>query len=719
MLNLLIRNGTVFDGLGSPPLRGDVGIRDGRIARIAPRITAPSLETVDGDGLWVMPGFLDIHTHYDLEVEIAPGLAESARHGVTTVVMGNCSLSLTIGTPDTLADIFLRVENVPRILVRKWLRQSASWSSPAEYFDHLRRLNLGPNVAALLGHSPLRAEVMGLERSLTAIATDDELWRMKQLALEALDAGCIGISVDMVPWHMMSGLFRGRPIPSQHADFREYKLLADLCRERDAVFQVTPNPQNLASLWHILRLSLGRGRSPLRITVLAALDSVADRRLWRVLPPTLDLLNYGLGCNIRFQTLTEPFTVYSDGPLTPLFEEFPSGTRLNNVESRQDRQQLWRSPEFRAQFARDWSNGWRKTFHRDLALMKIVESPDRSLESKTIEEVARTAGRDPVEVLMELLARYDADLRWVSTGANDRLGPRLALMRHPFILPGFTDAGAHVRNLGYYDGALSLLKQAICTGFMSPERAIHRVTGEPAQWFRLDTGVLKEGAKADLVLIHPEHLKAPLSEQVAIQDPLLDGALRMVKRGSGAAIHSVYIRGEPVYSRRGIAQVLGRQKLGDVLTLPGVSGDRRRERAQSRNRINDKIDDHPFTDYWEIFVLKHQHPANVALHMLGVVLFYSLLVAAWMTRSPWWLCLLPLSQLIGLTGHYLFEKSHIDLQDAIFSVRASRCLNKMFLRVLLRKYGQDIREVNERLRVYQASWCRLGPSSVVSGASDR
>jgi N-acyl-D-aspartate/D-glutamate deacylase len=697
MLDLLIRNGLVFDGRASRPARADVGIRDGRVAQIAPSIAEAAKETVDAAGRWITPGFVDIHTHYDIELEIAPGLVESVRHGVTTVVMGNCSLSLAIGSPATLADIFQRVETLSPVLIQKWLGSSVSWQTPREYMNHLNQLTAGPNVAALFGHSALRAHVMGLERSLSERATDDELREMRRIAGEALDAGCIGISIDMVPWHMMSGEHRGRTIPSQHADLREYAMLADVCRARDAVFQVTPNPQRSASLADILRMSLGLTRPPLRITVLAALDSVAERKLWRTFRPLLFVLNRLLRCNIRFQTLTEPFTVYSDGPITPLFEEFACGVRLNDCDSSNQRQQLWQSSAFRKQFKHEWTGGYRKTFHRDLRLMRIVRCPDTRLEGKTFAEAARAANSNAVECFMDMLAAYDTDLRWIATGANDRLPQRLALMRQPFVLPGFTDAGAHVQNLGYYDGALSLLKQAVTTGFMSAERAIERVTSEPARWFRLDAGVLAEGRKADLVIINPEYLNEPISEQIEIRDPLLDGATRMVKRASERIVEAVYINGRLVVQGREILESLGQEKLGDVLHLDGDES----AKLKQRNRISDAITDHPFTDYWDIFVMKHRHPLNIALHMLGVVIFYGLLALAIILRNPWLLLALPLSQFVGLVGHYAFERSHIDAQDAVFSVRASRCLNKMFVRIITGKYADDIRRASNELHAYQ------------------
>jgi N-acyl-D-aspartate/D-glutamate deacylase len=465
-----------------------------------------------------------------------------------------------------LADIFQRVETLSHRLIEKWLQKVISWHTPAEYLEHLQQLPLGPNVAPLFGHSALRAHVMGLERSLTVQPSRRDRKIMQQIAAAALDAGFIGISIDMFPWHRMSGAWRGCSIPSQHAEFSEYAMLADLCRQRDLVFQVTPNLQRLTSFLDILRMGLGLGRRPLRLTVLSALDAVHDRRLWRIFSPLLHFWNRILGGNVRFQTLTEPFTIYSDGPVTPLFEEFSTGAQLNSCKSRQERQHLWRSSAFRHQFRQEWLDNWRKSFHRQLELMDVIRCPETSWQGLSFAEIAHKINQEPIDCFIQALQQYDTDLRWVATGANDRLTPRLAMMRHPYILPGFTDAGAHVRNLGYYDGALSLLKQAVTTNFLSPQAAIHRITGEPAHWFRLDTGVLKVGAQADLVLLKPQSLNQPISTPIEIADPLLDGEPRMVKRNSEDIVQAVYINGVQVVHQGTVHECLGRKRLGTVLS---------------------------------------------------------------------------------------------------------------------------------------------------------
>lgn len=120
-----------------------------------------------------------------------------------------------------------------------------------------------------------------------------------------------------------------------------------------------------------------------------------------------------------------------------------------------------------------------------------------------------------------------------------------------------------------------------------------------------------------------------------------------------------------------------------------------------RNRISDRIVDHPFTDYWDIFLLKHQHPINIALHVVGIIFFYSLLFWTWKLQNFWLLLGLPLTQLLGLIGHFLFERSHIELQDAVFSWRASFCLGRMLLRILLGQYRDDIRQRQQVLQQYQ------------------
>src|SRR5512137_2984393 len=188
---ILLRNALVFDGTGAPPRHEDVAVAGGRIAARGTSLDQARAERViDASGRWLMPGLLDIHTHLDLEVELAPGLPESVRHGTTTVVVGNCSLGTAFGAQrrngdDPILDCFTRVENIPKSVLRKVVDR-IDWHSTGGYLEHLAGLPLGPNVVPLLPHSMLRIEAMGsTAAAVTRTPTAQERERMRTLLAEA------------------------------------------------------------------------------------------------------------------------------------------------------------------------------------------------------------------------------------------------------------------------------------------------------------------------------------------------------------------------------------------------------------------------------------------------------------------------------------------------------------------------------------------------------
>jgi N-acyl-D-aspartate/D-glutamate deacylase len=492
-------------------------------------------------------------------------------------------------------------------------------------------------------------------------------------------------------------------VPSHYAAAREYRMLADLCRERDAVFQVTPDPRNPLSTLLIFGMALGMVRPPLRATVLSALDMTDAPQLWRLFPLATFLVNGLLGGNLRFQTLVEPFVIYADGPITPLFEEFAAGVELNSCPDARARRALWASPGFKARFRAQWERNELRTFHRDPARMRVVASPDPAHAGRSVADIAAARGEHPTLALIDLLETHDERLRWMACGANERAAVRERLMSHPHIFPGFTDAGAHSRNLAYFDGALALLRQAVASGFLPPERAIARVTGEAARWFNLPAGELREGRRADLLLLRPEGLREPIPAPVEVDDPLLDGARRMVKRGAESVVHAVYVGGREVVRDGAPLPALGREAAGEVLVPSARTRGRSAVLERYRNRIDDQTLDHPFGDYWEVFVFKHQQPWNVAMHCAAVLLMYCALAGLVFTMNPWWLAAAVLSQALGFAGHLLFERNHVDVRDAIFSWRASRCLNRMLFAVLSGRYWREVGRVRSLFASYQGA----------------
>ncbi|MCB1038179.1 MAG: amidohydrolase family protein, partial [Acidimicrobiales bacterium] len=279
---VLIRGGTVFDGSGQRPgLRADVLVRDGIVAQIGLDLAAPEgSEVIDATGRWVTPGFVDLHTHYDAEIEIAPALGESVRHGVTSVLVGSCGLSFAMGTPEDLADQFCRVEAVPYDTVLPLLEKVKDWETPAEYLDHLEHLPLGPNVTALFGHSAVRASVMGLGRAVDEHErpSDAELDEMARHLRDALDAGYLGMSFNTLPWDKLDGeRYRSRSTPSVYAKWKEYRHFAKVLRSRDRILQMVPDLQGRWNIPVIGAMSTGIGRKPLKTMIISLIDSVAMR----------------------------------------------------------------------------------------------------------------------------------------------------------------------------------------------------------------------------------------------------------------------------------------------------------------------------------------------------------------------------------------------------------------------------------------------------------
>jgi len=569
--DVVIRGGKVFDGRGNKPQDADVAIRDGKVTDVAPNIEGTAAKEVDAKGQWVTPGFLDIHTHYDAEIEVMPGLEESVRHGVTSVVMGNCSLSLALGQEKDLLDIFCRVENIPRDLLAIWLKDKVTWRNLAEYYDHLESLPKGPNVASLIGHSNVRFQVMGMERSLNDHNPPaDEIRKMQHYVEEAMEAGYLGLSIDLLPWHRMDGEpFKGISIPSQQARAPEYKALANVVRKHDAILQATPDALNKQTALFLAGLSTGFFRKPLRTTIVAAIDTKTNRNAHWLATTLASVCNNALNGNLRFQALADPFQMWADGPIIPFIEELPSGMELITATA-DERRAMLRDPAFRKRFRDDWEDTEGKLFHCNLDEMTVISSPDENHEGKSFKQIANEAGADPLEHFMDLLAEHDTALRWFTVAGNDRDDKRKYLLGHKYTLPGFNDSGAHNRNMGYQDGALRMISQALDDpSWITPEKAIARLTGDSAEWLGLDAGRLEKGSHADIAVIDPEALKTGVKPMaVEHYDDRLQGALRMVKRSDGC-VKATIVGGNVAFEDGQFSPDLGQKKFGRLLKRNG------------------------------------------------------------------------------------------------------------------------------------------------------
>lgn len=584
----IIRNGRWFDGSGAPSAVRSIGIRGGHIEAISPE---PLDETgcpqvIDADGHWVLPGLVDIHTHYDVEVLGGPALAESLRHGVTTIMLGSCSLSTVYVDGVEAGDLFGRVEAIPREHVIGAVDSHKTWNSCAQYIAALESRPLGPNVAAFLGHSDMRTATMGLDRATRddQRPTRAEQTRMEGMLAEALAAGMVGMSSQQLLFDKIDGdTCRSRTLPSTYAKSRELRRLKSMLRRSGRILQSGPDIQNPLNLGSQLAQSLGLFRRNLKTSLLSAADVKSNPYAVAIIGPLARLVNR-LGGDFRWQHLPVPFEVYADGIDLVIFEEFGAGAAALHLRDEVERNELMRDEAYRRQFRKQYeAKLGLRVWHRDFFDAEIVDCPDPAVIGKSFGQVGRDrGGLHPVDAFLDLVLEHGRALRWRTTISNHRPEVLKKFAADPGVQMGFSDAGAHLRNMAFYNMGLRLLRhvrdaERAGKPFMTVEAAVHRLTGELADWYRLDAGHLRVGDRADIVVIDPEKLDASLDAYAEESVEQYGGLSRMVNRND-ATVAAVLVSGATVFRHGVPTELVGATRTGSFLPagqpVPALRRDR-------------------------------------------------------------------------------------------------------------------------------------------------
>jgi len=508
--DLVIRGGTIVDGTGLPGYIADLGVRDGRIVKIG-RITEGARRVLDADGLAVTPGFIDVHTHYDVQLDWDPLATPSSWHGTTTVIAGNCGFTLAPAKPadvDWLAGMLSRVEGMPRAALRAGLRFTGGG-----FGDYWRRFDgrLGVNVGSYVGHCAVRRFVMGDDASVRT-ATADEVAAMQELVRQAMRDGALGFSTSQLAIHVGED---GREVPCNHASREEILALSKVLAEFDrGALEIIPRSfaagYDDADRELVLEMYRVSGR-PIELNIL--IPTPDNPMGWE---RTLDFVREASARGVRLhpQFTTNELGLHLKLCDTFIFDELPTWRSVLTMPEPERSRQL-REASVRARLAAEFDSpaGRAAAFSWDLLEVEGVrDDAHREWIGHSVVELAAARGVSPLDAFLDVSLEEALEIQWQTrlneVGKNFIAHVVRTGIGESVVMAGSSDGGAHLASFVGADYSTRLLTDWVPDplGF---EQAIWRLTGRPATVHALDgRGFLREGAWADILLIDRSRLRA-------------------------------------------------------------------------------------------------------------------------------------------------------------------------------------------------------------------
>jgi N-acyl-D-amino-acid deacylase len=542
MYDLLIKNAQIYDGGGRPPLHAALAVEDGRIAAVGDG-AGPAREVIDADGLALMPGIIDTHTHYDAQITWDPLANPSPALGVTTVVMGNCGFTIAPCRP---ADRDLVMRNLTHVegMSLEVLRSGIDWSFETfpEYLEALERRGVGPNAACFVGHSSVRTFVLR-ENAATRAATPEEVGAMRRLVVEAMQAGACGFSTTRNPQHNGEA---GIPMPSRLADEHEMLALSSSLEQAGrGVLMMTKGPETPMRFIEDLAQSCGR---PYLVAALlhsnltpeSTFEDLAD--IGRARSRGNRLYGAVSACPLTFEfTLHEPY----------VFEGLIAWQPLMKMDQARMKQAL-ADRAFRAAVKDELSQRVRRMFNGEWEKMFVTQTArpgNRRFEGCPVDALAQEARKHPVDFMLDLSLAENLDTLFTATLLNSDEDAVGRMLRDPNSIVSLSDAGAHLTFLCDAGFGLHLMGHwARDRRALSMEEAVRKLTSEPAELFGIrGRGRLAPGQWADLLLFDPTTVGRGRSERVF---DLPAGASRLTTPAIG--VHGVWVNGRRMADANGI-----------------------------------------------------------------------------------------------------------------------------------------------------------------------
>lgn len=526
MVDVLIQGGQVIDGTGAPWFRADVAVQDGKIVAIErmPMDGTQAATVLDATGCFVVPGFIDPHTHSDLTLLINPPAESQVRQGVTTVVIGNCGSAPAPVGPRNGAFLDRKIGGTA---AGQGLRRD--WRTFGEYCDRLRRQGVAVNVAPLAGHAALRGEVMGME---SRPPTADELAEMRRLLEEALDDGVFGLSTGLI-----------YP-PSSYADTDEIVALADVSARRGGLYFSHIRGEGVTLLDAVGEaIEIGRRAE---VPVQIAHHKAARPPAWGKTARTLEMMVAARADGVDVAYDSYPYIASSSGlgSLLPDWaHEGGSPALLARLRSPSERERVVAGIRDRAAGIEGWHT---------VIVSWVPTAAHKQWEGQTIDQIGDTLSLSGEDTVAHVLDTLGGSAHMVYFQLNEEDVRRV--LAHPLGMVGSDGSAAapygplsegkpHPRSYGTHPRVLGRYVREL--GLLSWEEAVRKMTSAPAQRLGLASkGIVRAGLDADLVVFDP----ATVSDRATFDEPhqYPDG------------IKHVLVNGEPV--------VRGGTHLG---TLPG------------------------------------------------------------------------------------------------------------------------------------------------------
>ena len=519
--DLVIRGGTIVDGTGVPKYKADLGVKDGRVAMISGVIKAGAAKELDASGCIVAPGAIDLHTHYDAQLNWDPYCSLSGWFGVTSLTIGQCGFGFAPTKPEDRElnmRMMNRVEAIPLESMRKGMRWD--WVTFPEYLDSLDGQGLGVNVASLFPFSPLRGYVLGMleSRERTSV-TDEELDQMKQIFHEAMQAGAFGISADK---NMEDRPEEGGYLPSHVASKEEFLALAEVLGEFGVghigwtnYMSETPR-ENRELLVEMMKLS---GR-PIHM----GMDLEPDAYDW---VESKRAQGFPVLTQEQVKDIESHFTLAEYN----MFDYLPNWVEPL-VGSPEERAAKLRDPNLREAMKKDVEvHPYVRTDWPKVKVLEVINERNYKYEGRPISEVATMEKKHPLDALIDLA--LDEDLQ--TTFSHQLLDPiQSEKVKSPYAHVSVSDGGAHVRYHITSAWPVDFLTRWIRNEeLMSLEEAHYKISSLPA-WFASlrDRGMLRIGNWADIIVYNLDELGFHYDKPTYAND-FPGGERRLIQKAKG------------------------------------------------------------------------------------------------------------------------------------------------------------------------------------------